>query len=155
MDQFKCPDDRRDVGPTQRNRRRVPRPGCEWEERPRFDPPPSMDEVVALDARRASRSPNLVGFFADTGGVVGMSVHNGYWLGDVVRLTRAIQRGDFPREVGGEMTIPVATDGGGNAFLMSSVGRVWRWDHETGDRSVVADSSAHSCPWSWQIGRHM
>jgi len=26
----------------------IPRPGCEWEERPRFDPPPSPEQVRML-----------------------------------------------------------------------------------------------------------
>ena len=67
-----------------------------------------------------------------------MSVHNGYWLGGVGRLSLA----DFPRAAGGEPVAPVATDGGGNAFLLSAGGRVWRWDHETGSVSKVAASFA-------------
>jgi hypothetical protein len=67
---------------------------------------------------------------ADTDAVVGMSVHNGYWLGGIERLMRSACRGDFPRNVENEPAIPVATDGGGNAFLLAADGQVWRWDHE-------------------------
>ena len=66
-----------------------------------------------------------------------MDVHNGYWLGDVKRL---IERGSFPRVADGESAIPVATDGGGNAFLLGASGKVWRWDHETDRLQFVAAS---------------
>jgi hypothetical protein len=55
-------------------------------------------------------------------------------------LVRSIARGDFPRTVEGQPAAPVATDGGGNAFLLSACGRVWRWDRQTGDVSPVAES---------------
>lgn len=114
----------------------IPRPGCEWEEQPRFDPPAAPDAVAAFEQTAGFPLPvDLRAFPALTGGVVGMSVHNGYWLGGVDRLARA----DFPREVAGEMVVPVATDGGGNAFLLTARGRVWRWDRET---ARVLDVSA-------------
>ena len=117
----------------------IPRPECEWEERPRFDPPAPPAAVAAFE--RAAGFPMPVdfrAFLARTGGVVGMSVHNGYWLGGVERLAPDA----FPREVAGEPAAPVATDGGGNAFLLSAGGRVWKWDHETGRVSEVAASFA-------------
>ena len=42
--------------------------------------------------------------------------------------------------VEGERAIPVATDGGGNAILLSSSGAIWRRDHETGKAEKVAAS---------------
>lgn len=117
----------------------MPRPGCEWEERPRFDPPASSEVVAALE--RAAGFPLAADyrtFLALTGGVVGMSVHNGYWLGGVDRLDPE----DFPRVAAGEPAAPVATDGGGNAFLLSASGRVWRWDREAGRVSEAAPSFA-------------
>ena len=115
----------------------IPRPGREWEERPHFDPPASSEDIAAFERAAGFPLPaDFRAFLARTGGVVGMSVHNGYWLGGVERLAPA----DFPREVAGESAAPVATDGGGNAFLLSASGRVWRWDHETGRVSQVTDS---------------
>jgi hypothetical protein len=74
-----------------------------------------------------------------------MDVHNGYWIGGTTALTRSVSRGDFPRtiESGGETVsvAPIATDGGGNAFLVTAHdGQVWRWDHETGTLAAVAVS---------------
>src|SRR5262245_46612323 len=121
----------------------IPRPGCDWEQRPRFAPPASPKEVAAFERAAGFLLPaDLRTFFAATGAVVGMSVHNGYWLGDVEQLARSLTRCDFPHSVAGELTVPVATDGGGNAFLLSASGRIWRWDHETGSVSAVAASFA-------------
>ena len=73
--------------------------------------------------------------------IVAMDIHNGYWIGGPVELARSIRRNDFPADLdeGGRTVraIPLATDGGGNAFLMAG-GSVWRWNHETGVCTVVA-----------------
>jgi hypothetical protein len=85
----------------------MPRPGCDWEERPQFEPPPMLDQVVAFERAAGFAFPaDLRAFFTDCGAVVGMSVHNGYWVGGVEGLTRSILRGDFPRSVAGEERIP-------------------------------------------------
>lgn len=121
----------------------IPCPGCEWEDRPRFDPPASPEAVAAFERAAGFPLPaDFRAFLALTGAVVGMSVYNGYWVGGVEQLALSLARGDFPREVSGEPAAPVATDGGGNAFLMTSAGRVWRRDHETGSVSEVARSFA-------------
>jgi hypothetical protein len=115
----------------------IPRPGCEWEERPRFDPPATPEAIAAFErAAGISLPADFWAFLALTGGVVGMSVLNGYWLGGVERISPA----DFPRVAAGEPVAPVATDGGGNAFLVAAGGRVWRWDRETGSVAEVAAS---------------
>lgn len=117
----------------------IPRPECDWEERPRFAPPAPHEAVAAFERVAGFTLPaDFRAFLALTGEVVGMSIHNGYWLGGVERLVPDA----FPREVAGEPAAPVATDGGGNAFLLSAGGRVWRWDHETGSVSAVAPSFA-------------
>ncbi|QDU19737.1 SMI1/KNR4 family protein [Urbifossiella limnaea] len=117
----------------------IPRPGCEWEDRPRFDSPTAPEIVAAFERAAGFPLPaDFRAFLASTGGVVGMSVHNGYWLGSVDRLSLS----DFPQSAGGESVAPVGTDGGGNAFLLSASGRVWRWDHETGSVSQVATTFA-------------
>ena len=85
---------------------------------------------------------DLRAFLTACRAVVAMSVHNGYWVGDVESLARLVGRNDFPRLVAWEPAVPVATDGGGNAFLLTSSGRVWRWDHETDNMREVAASFA-------------
>ncbi len=71
-----------------------------------------------------------------------MDVWNGYWIGGVRTLLRSIERGDFPGSVESHRVMPIATDGGGNAFLMpvDSDGPVWKWSHETSEVKVIASS---------------
>ncbi|MFO0964979.1 MAG: SMI1/KNR4 family protein [Gemmataceae bacterium] len=116
----------------------LPRLGCDWEERPRFEPPATPHSIAELERSAGFVFPTeLRESLAQTDSVVAMSVHNGYWLGGIKQLLN----GDgLPRVVDGESAIPVATDGGGNAFLLASSGTIWRWDHETGKAKVVADS---------------
>lgn len=115
----------------------MPRPGCEWEERPRFDQPASPEAIQAAEHTAGFRlSDDFLAFLGLTGAVIGMSVHNGYWIGGVGQL----RVDDFPRSVAGRPATPVGTDGGGNGFLLSSDGRVWRWDHEVGCVSEIAPS---------------
>jgi hypothetical protein len=119
----------------------IPRPGCDWEEQPRFEPPAFLEAIDALERAAGFPLPtDLRIFFAHTDAVIGLSVHNGYWLGGIEQLSRSITRGDLPRSLYGELAVPIATDGGGNAFLLSETGRIWRWDHETTHVSAVAPS---------------
>lgn len=121
----------------------LPRRDCPWESRPTFEPPARPEEVGEFEQVVGFPLPSdLRAFLASVGAVVGMSVHNGFWLGGVERLTQWIADGQLPGEVAGERVAPVATDGGGNAFLLSSGGRVWRWNHETGTLREVAQSFA-------------
>jgi cell wall assembly regulator SMI1 len=115
-----------------------PRPGCAWEERPRFEAPATPQGIAELERVAGFGLPaDLRAFLEQTDSVIAMSVHNGYWLGGIMQL---VNRDALPRVVAGEAAIPVATDGGGNAFLLSSSGAIWRWDHETGNAKVVATS---------------
>jgi hypothetical protein len=119
----------------------LPRPGCDWEERPRFDPPASAQSVAELEGIAEFAFPaDFRAFLSHTNAVVGMSVHCGYWIGGVEQLLRSADRGEFPHMVDAEPVIPMATDGGGNAFLLGVSGCVWRWDHETGNVMQVAKS---------------
>lgn len=121
----------------------VPRPGCEWEERPRFGPPATPKQLAAFErAAGFPLPPDLRAFLSACSAVDAGSVHNGYFVGGVAKLTRSLAREDFPRNVSTEPVAPVATDGGGNAFLVSAASRVWRWDRETGSVSEVAGSFA-------------
>ena len=119
----------------------LPRPGCEWEERPRFDLPASADAIHVLEQAAGFRLPDDVKtFFAFTDGVVGMSVHNGYQIGGTKLISSRNESGDTQRNVPDGLALAIAFDGGGNAFLLSSTGRVWKWEHETNGVSLVADS---------------
>jgi hypothetical protein len=51
-----------------------------------------------------------------------------------------IDEDSLPRAANEEAAIPVAIDGGGNAFLLGASGRVWRWNQETGRLNLVAAS---------------
>jgi cell wall assembly regulator SMI1 len=116
----------------------LPRPGCDWEDRPRFEPPATPQSVVELERMAGFALPgDLREFLDQTDSIVAMSVHNGYWLGGINRL---IDGDSLPRVANGEAAIPVATDGGGNAFLLGASGRVWRWNHETDRMNLVAAS---------------
>lgn len=121
----------------------IPRPGYDWESRPTFAPPASPATVVELESAAGFALPaDFRAFLSDTAAVVGMSVHNGYHVGDPERILAVLRDGAVPRTVTGTALIPVAFDGGGNAFLMTQTGDVWKWDHETGTVSPVARSFA-------------
>ena len=119
----------------------LPRPGCDWEEAVTFEPPATAEAIDAFEKVAGFELPaDLKSFLASTEAVIGMSVHNGYWIGGLANLTRATQASELPRNVNGHPAVPIATDGGGNAFLLASEGAIWRWDHETGDFRRIADS---------------
>jgi hypothetical protein len=116
-----------------------PRPDCDWEDRPRFNPPATSQSIAEIELSAGFDLPDdLRAFLNQTESIVAMSVHNGYWLGDIKQLVG----GSFPRLVEGEAVLPVATDGGGNAFFLGASGRVWRWDHETGKVRLISASFA-------------
>jgi hypothetical protein len=87
-------------------------------------------------------------FLSQCAGVMGMDFHNGYVLHTPEEVVRRLSEGGLPRQVttadGAVPVIPVASDGGGNVFLLQ-VGPpygVLRWDHETGGGGD-APASAH------------
>src|SRR5947209_5632257 len=105
----------------------IPRPGCEWEHRPTFDPPATPEAVAALERAAGFLLPaDLRAFFALTDRVNGLSVHNGYSIGRTELLAFLVGTDGVPREVPDGLAAPVALDGGGNGFLGSATGRVWR-----------------------------
>lgn len=121
----------------------IPRPGYDWESRPTFAPPASPATVVELESAAGFVLPaDFRAFLADTAIVLGMSVHNGYQIGGPAIIVRAVRERRIPLTVAADPAIPVAFDGGGNAFLLTQAGDVWKWDHETGAVSPVVRSFA-------------
>jgi hypothetical protein len=77
--------------------RALPRPGCHWEERPRFDPPAKAQSVAQLERAAGFALPDdLRAFFEETESIVAMSIHNGYWLGGVEQLIRSAKQAGIP-----------------------------------------------------------
>ncbi|WP_197527854.1 SMI1/KNR4 family protein [Posidoniimonas polymericola] len=110
-----------------------PHEECPWEERPSFRPASTAQALQEFEVLGGLLLPDdLRAFFSEVDAIVAMSVHNGYWIGGVEELSQSLRRGDFPAVIGEAPAIPVATDGGGNAFLMDATGRVWRWSQEDG-----------------------
>jgi hypothetical protein len=114
------------------------------EERPEFHPGASPDAISALQAVVRSQLPEEFTYFlGQCDSIIAMDVWNGYWIGGVEGLLRSIARKDFPSVVSESnnpvAVFPAATDGGGNGFLLSSNGdAIWKWNHETGDTTLVA-----------------
>ena len=78
----------------------LPRPGCNWEDCPTFEPPASAEAVTALERAAGFPLPaELRAFFALTDAVVGMSVHNGYHIGGTELLACLAETESMPREV--------------------------------------------------------
>jgi hypothetical protein len=117
-----------------------PREECPWEDRPTFEP--RTDEKFLEEMRKKlgkALPDDLLAFFRICDAVVAMSIHNGYWIGGAEQLIRSAARGDFVPRIENDDVFPIATDGGGNAFLISAeVGSVWHWKHETGATRLVA-----------------
>ena len=109
----------------------------------------SAESVRSLENELGLGLPDdLVEFFLLCDAIIAMSVWNGYWIGDLKKITIPAFRDFFPTTVDGssgpEPTIPIATDGGGNAFLVSLTnGSVWSWPRETGAVSIIARSFKH------------
>jgi cell wall assembly regulator SMI1 len=120
--------------------------GFAVEERPNFLPGASAEAIVELEKSLAAKLPEDFNDFLRTHeAITAMEIRNGYWVGGIALIIMNVRRGDFPpavaEENGPDAVVPVATDGGGNAFLMSlRGGTVWKWDHETGGVRIVADN---------------
>jgi hypothetical protein len=121
----------------------MPRPGCDWESRPEINSPATREKIVEFENAAGFPLPtDLRAFLHDTESVDGMSVHNGYWLGGIGALIKLIDSGTCPREAEGQRVAPIATDGGGNVFLIAESSRVYKWNHEDGRVMRVAESFA-------------
>ena len=114
--------------------------------RPVFGPPASPEAVLAFEQALGLRLPDEVReFLFVCDAIVAMNVWNGYWIGGTADLTRMACREDLPRgflpHEERVQLAPIATDGGGNAFLIAiDNGSICYWEHETGNISKVADS---------------
>jgi len=114
------------------------------DERPIFSPAPPAEAITSLQACvHLPIQDDFISFLKECDAIIAMSIWNGYWVGGVSTLARSIRRKDYPsqlsRKWGQPDVMPVATDGGGNAFLMClKDGSIWKWDHETGDCTTVA-----------------
>ncbi|MGL4465357.1 MAG: SMI1/KNR4 family protein [Planctomycetia bacterium] len=116
--------------------RQMPRPGCDWEGQPTFGPPESADAVDLFEFRCGfPLQPAFREFLLKFGQVIGMEVHNGYWLGGIDQLRNDIA-------VDGEPAAVIAWGGGGNAFLTTADGRIHSWNHENGKTTPAADGFA-------------
>ena len=114
---------------------------------PRFEAASTPGELADLECVAGIPiSGEVRAFFECHRAIIAMDIRNGYWLGGPVSLARSIRRGDFPTaietEAGRVRVLPVGADGGGNAFLATTRGDVWRWDHDTGHVSLTAKSFA-------------
>lgn len=109
------------------------------EQPPRFDPPATARQIAGLERRSGPIPDDLRAFLLTSAQVVAMDIRNGYWLGG--RVTLDPRPDDRWFGLGAPPVIAVATDGGGNSFLLSPArDAVWFWDHETGQTRPVADS---------------
>ncbi len=116
----------------------LPRPECDWEDRPRFEPPATPQAIAQLECAAGFVLPDeLREFLEQTESIIAMSVHNGYWLGGTKWM---LETDGVPQVANGETAIPVACDGGGNVFLITCNGTICRWNHETGEVKPVAAS---------------
>jgi hypothetical protein len=119
----------------------LPRPEYPWEDKPRFTPPAAAGDIREYEQVAGFALPaDVKEFFSLAGEVVGMSVHNGYWIGGIPKLIAMAKEVHIPGTSGGRSIIPIATDGGGNVFFLSDAGSVLRWQHETGELSEVSTS---------------
>lgn len=119
----------------------MPRPGREWEDRPYFEPPAAEEDVAAFEQAAGFRLPDDVReFLSRTDAVVGMSIHNGYWIGGIRKLASLVGAEGLAREMNGELLAPIASDGGGNWFMFSESGAIWRLNREAARLSPVARS---------------
>lgn len=121
--------------------RAIPRNGCDWEDRPTFTSPASPEDISTLESLVGFALPaDVRSFFSEADSVIGMSIHNGYYIGGTLQISASLQRNDFPQHVDAEAVMPIATDGGGNSFLLGRSGKIWKWDCETKNAAYVIDT---------------
>ena len=82
-------------------------------------------------------------FLSQCAGFTGMDFHNGYAVHTPEEVVRLFREAGAPRQVltdrGAVPVLPVASDGGGNVFLLKlrMPHVVLRWDHEIGETGAA------------------
>jgi hypothetical protein len=115
---------------------------------PRIEQAASLAEIAELQEGADQELPaSVLAFLKRTRAIVAMEIRNGYWIGGPAELSRSMRRHDYPTRFDADgqtaHAIPFATDGGGNAFMITAVvGSVWRWDHETGTVAYISEDLA-------------
>jgi hypothetical protein len=111
--------------------------------RPRFAKGATPARVDALESACGMALPPAVrSFLLACDEVVAMDVWNGYWIGGTRGISRMLVQEDVPKAGGATARVcPVATDGGGNMFLVALEGPpiILKRNHETGEVEQVAD----------------
>jgi SMI1-KNR4 cell-wall len=119
----------------------LPREGCVWEKRPTFKPGATEELLYKFQTASSAVPADLMRFLRQGEEVIAMGVHNGYRIGGLHWMSS--YRPEMQPAVESNNLIPVASDGGGNVFLVSrSSGHVLHWDHETRKLAAVANSFA-------------
>ena len=114
----------------------IPRSEYPWEERPSFSAPSQPIDIEAFELASGFELPSDVReFFREVDQIIGMSIHNGYWIGGISNLISMAHEDQTPTAIDGQSVMPIATDGGGNVFFLSSTGQVFRMCHETKETS--------------------
>jgi hypothetical protein len=113
------------------------------DERPVFGNGVSAQAIAAIESSmRATLPADYAEFLRICGEVRAMDVWNGYWIGGAALIDAKGGGNGIPAWLAGDKgpvaAVPVGTDGGGNAFLMSvASGTIWKWNHETKDEQIV------------------
>jgi hypothetical protein len=110
---------------------------ADWQA-PTFGPPATTDEIAALRATLdIPLTARLKQFLTQHRAIVAMDIWNGYWLG--CSAVGPLRLPNLPALFhSGVRALPIATDGGGNAFLEVSGGPILHWNHGTGGMTAVA-----------------
>jgi hypothetical protein len=116
-------------------------------ERPEIGRPNDEKIVAAFEQTLSEKLPkDFIAFLCDYDSIVAMDIWNGYWIGGLTSIKQMMEQKSFPSRCTEASKsyhlIPIATDGGGNGFLMA-LGQnnlVWKWWHETEQMDLVAKS---------------
>lgn len=121
----------------------MPREGCDWEETPTISEPASAEAINLLKEIADFDLPDeLLEFFTITGAVIGMTVHNGYFIGGIDQLVRSAKRRDFALLINERRFVTIGWSGNGDAFLIASNGETYLYRHESATITMIAEGFA-------------
>lgn len=113
-----------------------------------FEPGSSASRLESISATVGEALPVDYRYFLEQcAGFSGLDFHNGYVMHTPEEVIRLLARSGAPKRVqtldGAIPVLPIASDGGGNVFLLQLKPPflVLRWDHELGGEDAV--SSGH------------